>query len=206
MSPADLEKAYQLRTPEDSRKLYAQWARDYDSAFAGALDYQLPFSVAQTFAGLGGQGPVLDVGAGTGLAARALHEQGLTEIDGTDISPEMLAVAQSKSLYRNVFTADLTKGLPVPDGAYRGVISSGTFTLGHVGPDALAEVFRVVAPGGLGVISVSRAHYTSAAFDVFIADLPNSIWVAEIEVPIYGPDHDGPHAGDTAVLICAHVR
>jgi predicted TPR repeat methyltransferase len=205
MTQQSLETAYRLRTPEDSRKLYAAWARDYDAGFAQAMDYQLPFAVAQTFVGLGGQGPVLDVGAGTGLGAVALRDQGLTEVDGTDISHEMLSVAVEKNLYEHTFIADITAGLPLRDGAYRGVVSSGTFTLGHLGPLALPEVLRVIAPGGLGVISVGLAHYRAASFDLAIADLPDNIWVAEIEVPIYGPEHQGGNAGDSAILICAHV-
>jgi len=96
--------------------------------------------------------------------------------------------------------------MPVPDGAYRGVISSGTFTLGHLGPLALPEVLRVIAPGGLGVISVGLAHYRAASFDLAVADLPENIQVTEIEVPIYGPDHQGSNGTDAAILICAHVR
>ena len=206
MTERSLETAYRLRTPEDSRKLYAAWARDYDSSFAAAMDYQLPFWVAQTFVERDGKGPVLDVGAGTGLAAFALRQQGIHQIDGTDISAEMLGVAEEKDLYERTFIADITAGMPVPDGAYRGVISSGTFTLGHLGPLALPEVLRVIAPGGLGVISVGLAHYRAASFDLAVADLPENIQVTEIEVPIYGPDHQGSNGTDAAILICSHVR
>lgn len=205
MTERSLETAYRLRTPEDSRKLYAAWAQDYDSGFAAAMDYQLPFSVARTFVEQGGKGPVLDVGAGTGLAAFALRQQGVHHVDGTDISAEMLSVAEEKNLYERTFIADITAGIPVPDGAYRGVISSGTFTLGHLGPLALPEVLRVVAPGGLGVISVGLAHYRAASFDLAIADLPDHIQVTQTEVPIYGPDHQGSNADDAAILICARV-
>jgi len=117
----------------------------------------------------------------------------------------MLSVADEKNLYERTFIADITAGMPVPDGAYRGVISSGTFTLGHLGPLALPEVLRVIAPGGLGVISVGLAHYRAASFDLAIADLPENIRVTEIEVPIYGPDHQGSNGNDAAILICAYV-
>lgn len=206
MMETTLEQAYSPKTPEELRKLYAGWAREYDTKFAEKMDYQLPFAVAQTFIGLGGKGPVLDIGAGTGLVAEALRLQDFTDIDGTDFSQEMLSVAQEKDLYKHAFVADVTAGLPVADGAYMGLVCSGTFTLGHLGPECLPEVLRVIAPGGLGVISVSMAHYKAANFDITVADLPENIWVAEIEVPIYGPEHAGKNAGDSAVLICAHVR
>lgn len=206
MKDPNLDLAYRLKSPDDSRKLYAKWAQDYDSAFAEDLDYQLPFAVADTFVRLGGTGPVLDVGAGTGLAAHGLREQGITQVEGTDIAPEMLQVAEAKSLYDRTFVCDITDHIPAKDGQYQGVISSGTFTLGHVGPEALAEVFRVVAPGGLAVISVSRAHYDAAGFDMTLQGLSEKILRTEIEVPIYGPKHGGVRAGDMAILVCAQMR
>ena len=47
----------------------------------------------------------------------------------------MLDVAQTKGIYRALFAGDLTARLPVDDGTYAGIVSSGTFTNGHVGPE-----------------------------------------------------------------------
>ncbi|PHS21034.1 MAG: methyltransferase, partial [Robiginitomaculum sp.] len=38
----DLDTAYGLKTPRDSKRLYAEWAGDYDASFAVREDYQLP--------------------------------------------------------------------------------------------------------------------------------------------------------------------
>lgn len=84
----DLHHAYALRTPEDSRRLYAEWAGDYDQSFAAREDYQLHVHTARAFVRAGGQGPVLDVGAGTGLCGAVLADFGVGPIDATDISPE----------------------------------------------------------------------------------------------------------------------
>lgn len=68
MTDPDLEKAYALQTPDDNRKLYADWADSYDSGFAREMDYRLPRMVALILAEIyQGAGPVLDLGAGTGL-------------------------------------------------------------------------------------------------------------------------------------------
>jgi hypothetical protein len=40
------------------------------------MEYRLPAHVAAAFVSAGGTGPVLDVGAGTGLLAEALRAQG----------------------------------------------------------------------------------------------------------------------------------
>ena len=46
--------------------------------------------------------------------------------------------------------------MPVDDATYDGVVSSGTFTLGHVGPEAIGELLRVTKTGGHIVISVTN--------------------------------------------------
>ena len=64
----DLQSAYALETPEDSKRLYADWAQSYDQSFAAEMDYQMPRIVAQIYAEAAkGAGPVADLGAGTGL-------------------------------------------------------------------------------------------------------------------------------------------
>jgi predicted TPR repeat methyltransferase len=203
---SNLEIAYSQRSPGETRALYEKWAATYDTNFAQQMDYQLPFAVAEIFVQLGGKGPVLDIGAGTGLAGHALKTLGVGPVDGTDLSPQMLDMARAKNIYRNLFEADVTKGLPVPVGSYGGAVSSGTFTLGHLGPECLGFVFDAVATGGMAVISVSRAHYDNAGFDAALQDIHDRALLTEIEVPIYGAGHVGPNAGDTAVLVCAQMR
>lgn len=199
----DIEAAYGLQTPADSRRLYAAWAESYDSSFVTASVYQLHLHTAQIFAGSGGAGPVLDVGAGTGICGQALHQMGIAPVDATDISAEMLATARAKDVYRDLFEADLTVGLPMADGAYGGVVSSGTFTHGHVGPEALDEVLRIAGAGARFALSINAAHYVSAGFEAKLAALEPQICELRLpEVEIYGDGAEGPHAEDTAFVAC----
>lgn len=85
-------------------------------------------------------------------------------MDGVDISPEMLAEAKRKGRYRELIEADLTKPLPFPDAGYAGLTSSGTFTHGHVGPEALLELMRVLQPGAVCAISGNQAFFEAAGF------------------------------------------
>ena len=95
----DLNAAYALETPEDNRRLYAQWATTYDQTFAERMEYRLPRIVALVLAEVFvGPGPVLDVGAGTGLVAQNMLMRSMFEIDALDISADMLAVAMAKGL------------------------------------------------------------------------------------------------------------
>lgn len=198
----DLESAYALQTPEDSRKLYAAWATTYDTDFAEQSGYILHEQVARHFALMGGFGPVLDVGAGTGLCGEALRARGIEPVDGTDISAEMLEVAGKKDTYRNLFPGDILAGLEGTQDSYQGAVSAGTFTTGHVGPDGIDTVVHAVRPRGWIVLSVNAKHYRAAGFEAKMAELAATITdVSATEVAIYGPDATGPHAKDVALLL-----
>ena len=201
-----LSRAYALRTPNDSVALYRDWADSYDADFARNSDYILHEQVARHFTLIGGFGPVLDVGAGTGLCGAALAARGITPIDGTDISPEMLGVAAAKDVYRDLFAANLLEGLPVPARPYQGAVSSGTFTTGHVGPDGIDRMLEVLRPRAWVVISVNAQHYAAAGFEAKMTALEPQIEDLSLtEVAIYGPAASGPHARDRALLVAFRV-
>lgn len=197
----DVDTAYALKTPEDSRKLYRDWAETYDSDFAAENDYVLHIETARAFVQAGGTGPVLDVGAGTGLCGEILADHGISPIDATDISAEMLQQAMRKDIYRDAIEADLTVGLPVPRDTYAGIVSSGTFTTGHVGPDEIDTLLRTAKPGAVLALSINAQHYDSAGFLAkFSALEPVISDLNLVDVPIYGPSATGDHKGDRALV------
>jgi len=199
--PPSLDAAYALDGPDANRRLYADWAGSYDAGFADAMSYALPRAVAETFARQGGTGPVLDVGAGTGLLAEALRPLCKLEIDALDVSAEMLAEAERKMVYRRLIEADLTKRLSIGVNQYAGVVSSGTFTHGHVGPDALDRLLPVARPGALFVLSVNAEHFEARGFAAKFQQIKASITDLDLrEVAIYGDGADAAHANDTALL------
>lgn len=194
--------AYALKTPEDSMRLYRKWAETYDQSFAAATDYVLHLEVARHYALVGGFGPVLDAGAGTGLCGVALRARGISPVDGTDISPDMLDVARTKDTYRHLFEGDLLAGLNLPKGLYQGAVSSGTFTNGHVGPAGIDSVLDAVRPGGWIVLAVNSQHHVAAGFAAKMAEVEGRITEFNApEVPIYGTASTGPHADDTSLLL-----
>lgn len=212
MTDPDLNAAYALNGPEDCRRLYATWAERYDHDFARAMDYRLPRLVAQAFLAAGGTGPrggaVLDVGAGTGLLGLALRAEGFADpLDGIDLSPEMLARAGQLGLYRDLLNADVTRPLALA-GGYGGLVSSGTFTHGHVGPSALPGLLALVRPGGLVAISVNAGVWAAQGFAAALEALPLSD-LALAEAAIYGPAADGldpDHAADRALIVTFRTR
>ncbi|WP_171177784.1 class I SAM-dependent methyltransferase [Ruegeria sp. HKCCD8929] len=198
----DLRTAYSLESPEDHKRLYAEWAGDYDESFAAREDYQLHIHTARAFVGAGGQGPVLDVGAGTGLCGAVLAGLGVGPIDATDISAEMLDQAMRKDIYRDAIEADLNEGIPVPRESYSGIVSSGTFTHGHVGPEALSALLRVARHGAQFALSINTKHFEAKGF----ADALRALEQDQIEnlklpqVRIYGDLAAGDNKDDTAFI------
>ena len=178
-APLGLEEAYAVETPHDNRLLYASWAATYESGFTEAKGYRYHEHVADAFvAGRRPDGPVLDVGCGTGLVGLALRQRGVGTIDGVDISPEMLAEARAKqadgAVYRYLIDADLTQPLAMADDVYAGLVSAGTFTHGHLPPDPLDELIRAAMAGARAAIGINAAHFEelgfAAWFDAAVAD------------------------------------
>ncbi len=198
----DLHAAYALNSPDDNKRLYAEWAGDYDDGFAAREDYQLHIHTARAFVRAGGQGPVLDVGAGTGLCGAVLASLGVGPIDATDISAEMLDQAMRKDTYRDAIEADLTQGIPVPRHSYSGIVSSGTFTHGHLGPEVLPALLRVARPGAQFAISINAKHYEELGFaDAFrLLEQGQIINLSLPEVRIYGDLAAGPNKDDAAYI------
>jgi demethylmenaquinone methyltransferase/2-methoxy-6-polyprenyl-1,4-benzoquinol methylase len=94
-------------------------------------------------------GAVLDLGAGTGAANRAF---GTRRVVALDPSPQMLALNPQRGR-----VAGLGERLPFADGAFDGVFSAFVFRNLDSVPATLAEVQRVLRPGGVAaVLDLSR--------------------------------------------------
>ena len=197
----NLTNAYAVTSKEEVRALYENWAETYDADFIEAQGYQMPRVIAEVFAAAGGRGPVLDVGAGTGRGGEHLAQAGVREIDGVDLSPDMLRVAERKGVYRNLIAADITRPL-AGVGPYNGIVSAGTFTFGHVGPEGLPALLDVAAPGCLFVLGVNAAHFASSGFEAAFAALEARITDLGFEDHrIYDDRADAEHRMDLARVV-----
>jgi len=177
-----LERAYALKTPDEAKALYADWAVSYDQHLEQGLNYIAPACIAQTLVNVLADrtASILDIGCGTGLVGAYLVGQGYSAIDGLDFSSEMLSQARSKRIYQKLLSGDLNTVLDIPDQTYDAGISCGTFTHGHVKADALDEIIRVLKPGACFVCTIHREVWQSAGFGTKFAQLTAS-GVAELE-------------------------
>jgi len=202
---AILENAYELSTPEDNRAYYREFAKTYDGDFAEALGFVYPAAIAGIYKEIAQAEdiPVADIGCGTGLVAEAL-ELPRNDIDGMDISAEMLLRAAGKSLYQRTFEIDLTRDLSAITNDYGAVLSSGTFTHGHLGPEVLASLLQIGRSGALFIIGVNREHFSNLGFKQTLGALAEDGKISEPdlrEIQMYDKEgHD--HSGDVAIAVC----
>ena len=202
-SKKGLNDAYSVKTPEDNIKLYKVWASSYDDDFAKKNDYRSPVLISNYYDKYSNKNdvPVLDVGAGTGLIAEVMNKKNTIDIDAIDISPEMLESAKSKNCYNKLLEADLTKNLDIDNNYYGAIVSAGTFTHGHIGPNALDELLRVTKPSGLFVITIHSKVYVNQNFEQKFQDINEQITDLTFhEEKAYGNNPDKDHGNDTVLI------
>ncbi len=199
-----LENAYKLSTPEDNVDYYDAFASTYDTDFADALGWHYPAAIAAVYRDAASKSdtPIADIGCGTGLVASALNLP-REQVDGIDISDEMLRVAEEKQLYRSLYKVDLTKALDEIANDYGAVLSAGTFTSGHLGPEPLESLLDIARAHALFVIGVKKVFFQEAGFEPVLRDLESSGLIKDLqvaEVQMYAKaGHD--HSDDTAFAL-----
>lgn len=161
-----LKRAYALAGDRDEiREVYADWAETYDKDTLDGMGYVAPRIAARILAeNVDDDARLLDAGCGTGLVGVELDACTDAEIDGFDLSSDMLEVARAKGVYNRLSEVDMTRRLRIPDSAYDGVICVGVFTSGHVKPDALGELARVAKPGAPLVVTVHEKVWDKDAY------------------------------------------
>ena len=171
-----LDDAYSIKTPDDSRKLYAKWAASYEADFVANQGYEHPRVIAEHFDHLVPDiKTVIEVGTGTGLVGLELSKlRPNLEIDGVDISPEMLAEAKKKGIYRNLYERDLTKVISNLATPYDSLICIGIFTHGHLLPKAVDNLIPLVPRSGYFVIGINANYFKEEQFESYFTDLHKS--------------------------------
>ena len=161
------DEAYTLDDPAKHRAYYDDWAASYDDDFLKAEGYAAPYHVAAALSKRAQSAdiPVADIGCGTGAVGQSLADLNAPlPLDGFDISQGMLDQAQKTHHYRDLYLADFTQDQPDHQGKYGAIVSSGTFTLGHLGPDDLARALTLGHPNALVLISINETHFDEKGF------------------------------------------
>ena len=157
-------------TAEEQVEVYSQWASTYDeemskhelASYKSVTAKALEFWAAVEPAGESAELSVLDAGCGTGILGAYFRTQtalsGL-HLTGLDLCPDMLERAEEKKCYEHLIASNLKHELPFAANQFDQAMSSGVFLPGHVGPEAITNILRVVKPGGMFITTVREAMY-----------------------------------------------
>jgi len=137
--------------------LFDGYAAHFEQHLVDALAYDAPQRLVQ---GLGQAMPgrrfasALDLGCGTGLAARALRAQ-VDRLEGVDLSAAMLAHARATGLYDALVQADALSHLAATPPVHHDLVVAVDFFI-YLGDLAavFAAVRRVLAAGGVFAFTV----------------------------------------------------
>lgn len=136
--------------------LFDQYAPKFEAALVDDLGYRGPALLRAAVLGARAAADlppafarIIDLGCGTGLAARAFA--GVAgHIIGIDLSPRMIERARASGLYAELDVAEIAQGLSRrADASAELIIAADVMVYVHDMAPLLAEVARVLAPGGL---------------------------------------------------------
>ena len=102
---------------------------------------------------------LLDVASGTGRLGQELKTLGYEGIiDGIEASSEMIKECMKKMIYRDVKQHFLSEKypMPYPDNTYDIVVCAGAVILGHVPPQCLDDMIRILKPGGILLFNITQ--------------------------------------------------
>lgn len=161
-----LERVYEAGGDRDTLDaLYDEWARDYDQQiWASGNPY---IAIATGFVGRhlpDFDARILDVGCGTGNMAQILHQMGYRNLDGLEPSNGMLAIAERKQIYQNLYPLYLGASVDLPDESYDAVVGAGVLTHGHAPPESLDGILKLLRSDGVVVFSLSSIAYEEYGF------------------------------------------
>ncbi len=151
-----LDDAYKLTNPAESREFYQGWAEGYDSEVA-ENEYITPKRCAAALIrhAAAPWAPMMDLGCGTGISGLALKAAGFECIDGYDFSQAMLDKAAEKDLYRSLAIADLSKPLEITQGQYQNAAAIGCVSPEYMPATVLDEILSKLPTGGCLAFSVN---------------------------------------------------
>jgi len=174
---------YKLKTTKEVMDYYDEWGEN-DKYNKDMVDwnYTGPKETVNTFLKYekNKDALIFDAGCGTGLVGLELKKFGFKNFHGADLSQILLSTIPS-NLYKKLFKSDLNQSINLEDNTYDAIFCVGTFTFGHVKPNALDEFIRITKKGGLICFTINEGIYKDYGFDKKIQELNKANLWSEIE-------------------------
>ena len=177
------------RPVEETMKVYADWADSYDNDVT-SKGYRTPDRIAQALSThLTGDGPILDFGCGTGISGMAMKMAGIGPLHGTDISQEMLDLAEEKSIYDRLWLGE-PGAVPAKPGEYRAIVAAGVVSLGAAPPETLDSLISALAAAALLALSFNDPTLEDGSYDKHLEGVVDA-GLVKIVFREHGPHLEG---------------
>ena len=164
---------YKLKKTDEVMKYYDEWGEGnkYDQDMVD-WNYTGPKETSEVFIKYqkNKDAKIYDAGCGTGLVGVELKKFGFSNFYGADLSQKLLDLVPT-GLYQKLNKVDLNKTIEEKDNFYDATMCVGTFTFGHVKPQALDEFVRVTKKNGLICFTINEGIYKDYGFDKKIENL-----------------------------------
>ena len=174
---------YKLKTTDEVMKYYDEWGEKnkYNKDMV-EWNYTGPQETVDVFRRHAENKEMLifDAGCGTGLVGLQLKKFGFKYFHGADLSQKLLDTVP-ENLYQKLIKVDLNKTINVQDNFYDAIMCVGTFTFGHVKPQALDEFVRITKKDGLICFTINEGIFEEYGFDKKIKDFKKDNKWEELE-------------------------
>ena len=164
---------YKLKTTEEVMRYYDEWGeKDKYNKDMVEWNYTGPKETVDVIEKYSTNKDILifDAGCGTGLVGLQLKKFGYKKFHGADLSQKLLD-SIPENLYQKLIKVDLNQTINVSDNSYNAVMCVGTFTFGHVKPQAIDEFIRITKKDGLICFTINEGIYKEYGFDKKIDEL-----------------------------------
>ena len=174
---------YKLKTTHEVMKYYDEWGKGnkYNKDMVD-WNYTGPKETVEVFKkyALNKDMTIFDAGCGSGLVGLELKKFGYKRFHGADLSQKLLD-SIPKNLYQKLIKIDLNKPININNNFFDAIMCVGTFTFGHVKPQALDEFIRITKSNGLICFTINEGIYEEYGFDKKIETLKKNDKWKEIE-------------------------
>ncbi|MEM1130237.1 MAG: methyltransferase domain-containing protein [Pseudomonadota bacterium] len=200
----NISQMHRMQNPKMLRSHYDGWAKSYDREILahGKVSHRRIASALASIVPAGNQ-PILDFGCGTGLSGQALLDVGFTNLHGLDMSEGMLAVAESKGIYRSLDRVEPDMPLPIERGSYMAVVACAVLGVGAVPPATLDLLVACLDPGQLLAFTLSDPSLDTPSYTSHLDTLLSEGTLSMLHAD-YG-DHLAGLRLKSSVFVCQKI-
>ena len=180
----------------DPEEHYDLWAKQYEKELLEDYGYCAHIIGSKAFSTneLRKSCNIIDIGCGTGLVGESLKSSGFLNISGLDVSSKMIAIAKKKQIYKEFYQKKIENLEGVILKPFEALICVGSFGLGHIGPESLVLLVKLVEKNSLIIIFMNAEPFNLENYMDYIEDLnkKNLINIVDIQDHNYMTKLDRP--------------